>query len=123
MSGIRTIFAIAGAALLSTSVLSARAAAAMTIGCHIRVTTQGDALRLEAVADGRSAASGTYRFEVSKISSTGTSQNVQSGEFRLHPNRDELLTTVILDGSAVGHYSARLTLNSTEFGSVSCVSP
>jgi hypothetical protein len=54
----------------------------MTIGCKIRVTPQNDMLRLEAVANGRGAATGTYRFEILKQSSTGTSQNVQSGAFR-----------------------------------------
>lgn len=95
----------------------------MTIGCHIRVTPQNSALRLEAVAKGRQAATGSYRFEVFKQSPTGTSQNAQSGEFHLDADRDEILTTVVLDGSALGHYRARLTLDSQEFGTVSCVSP
>ena len=94
----------------------------MTIGCQIRVTPQNDMLRLEAVANGRRTATGTYRFEILKQSSTGTSQNVQSGAFALDADRDAILTTV-LDGSARGHYQARLTLDSQEFGSVSCVSP
>jgi hypothetical protein len=105
------------------TVSAARAESAATIGCHIRATSQSNALRLEAMAKGEKAASGTYRFEVSKISSSGSSQNVQSGAFRLQPDRDELLTTVILDGTALGHYRARLILDSAEFGSVSCASP
>jgi hypothetical protein len=95
----------------------------MTIGCKILVTPQNDMLRLEAVANGRGAATGTYRFEIFKQSSTGTSQNVQSGAFELEADRDAILTTVVLDGSARGNYRARLTLDSKEFGSVSCVSP
>ena len=94
-----------------------------TIDCHIRATTQSDLLRLEAMAKGHRTASGTYRFEVFKQSSTGTTQNVQSGEFHLDADRDEILTTVVLDRSAVGHYRAKLTIESQEFGSVSCVSP
>ena len=95
----------------------------MIIGCKILVTPQNDMLRLEAVANGRRAATGTYRFEILKQSSTGTSQNVQSGAFELDADRDSILTTVVLDGSARGNYRARLILDSKEFGSVSCVSP
>ena len=95
----------------------------MTIGCHIRATTQNGMLRLEAVATARRPVTGTYRFEISKESSTGTSQNMQSGAFRVDTDRDQTLTTVILDGSALGHYRAELTLQSPGSGSVSCVSP
>ncbi|MBN9008470.1 MAG: hypothetical protein J0H40_24080 [Rhizobiales bacterium] len=123
MSGRSTTVVVAFSVLLSMTVLSARTEPAATIDCHIRATSQGNTLRLEAMAKGEKAASGTYRFEVSKISSSGSSQNVQSGAFRLQPDRDELLTTVILDGSALGHYRARLTLDTAEFGSVSCALP
>ena len=95
----------------------------MTIGCQIRATSQNDMLRLEAVANGPETATGNYRFEILKQSSTGTSQNLQSGAFTLEAGRDAVLTTVVLDGSARGHYRARLTLDTKEFGSVSCVSP
>jgi hypothetical protein len=95
----------------------------MTIGCQIRVTSQNDMLRLEAVANGPEIATGTYRLDILKQSPSGTSQNVQSGAFALDADRDAILTTVVLDGSARGHYRARLTLDSKEFGSVSCVSP
>ena len=95
----------------------------MTIGCQIRVTSQNDMLRLEAVANGPKSATGTYRLDVLKQSPSGTSQNVQSGAFELDADRDAILTTVVLDGSARGHYRARLTVDTKEFGSVSCVSP
>jgi hypothetical protein len=95
----------------------------MTIGCQIRVTPQNEMLRLEAVANGRESSTGTYRFEILKQSPTGTSQNLQSGAFTLDAGRDAILTTIVIDGSARGHYRARLTLDSQEFGSVSCVSP
>jgi predicted aspartyl protease len=99
------------------------AEATMTIACQIRATALDDMLRLEAIAKGPQAASGTYQFEVSKQSPTGTSQNVQSGAFELETDRDATLTTIILDRSARGHYRARLTLDSQEFGRISCVSP
>ncbi|WOH68018.1 curli-like amyloid fiber formation chaperone CsgH [Bradyrhizobium sp. BWA-3-5] len=95
----------------------------MTVGCQIRVTSQNDMLRLEAVANGPETATGTYRLDVLKQSPSGTSQNVQSGAFTLEAGRDAILTTVVLDGSARGHYRARLSLDTKEFGSVSCVSP
>lgn len=96
--------------------------AEMTMVCHIHAIEQHGMLRLEAVATGEKPVRGQYRFEVLKQSSSGTSQNVQSGAFDLQPNRDDVLTTVILDGSAIGHYQARLTLKS-DTGSVTCVSP
>jgi hypothetical protein len=129
MSGLRTTFvtgfAIAVAVFLNCTraQLSSAAESTMTIACQIRVTPQNDMLRLEAVANGRRSATGTYRFEILKQSSTGTSQNVQSGAFTLDADRDAILTTIVLDGSARGHYRARLILDSKEFGSVSCVSP
>lgn len=95
----------------------------MTIGCQIRATPQSDMLRLEALVSAPGIATGTYRFEISKQSSTGSSQNVQNGAFQIEPGQDAVLTTVVLDGSALGHYRARLILQSPEFGSVSCVSP
>ncbi|NOJ47662.1 curli-like amyloid fiber formation chaperone CsgH [Bradyrhizobium archetypum] len=129
MSGLRTTFVTGSAIAVAVffnctrAQLSSGAGPTMTIGCQIRVTPQNDMLRLEAVANGRESATGTYRFEILKQSSTGTSQNVQSGAFALDTDRDAILTTVVLDGSARGHYRARLTLDTKEFGSVSCVSP
>ena len=129
MSGLRTTFVTGFVISVGFFPICARAQTSpaaepkMTIGCQIRVTPQNDMLRLEAVANGRGSATGTYRFEIFKQSSTGTSQNVQSGAFELEADRDAILTTVVLDGSARGNYRARLILDSKEFGSVSCVSP
>jgi curli production assembly/transport CsgH protein len=130
MSGLRATFVKSIAAIvlavpfnLMCRNFSLAAEPTMTIGCHIRVTPQNDMLRLEAMANGRATANGSYRFEIFKQSSTGTSQNVQSGAFHLDAGRDEVLTTIVLDGSALGHYRARLVLETQEFGSVSCVSP
>lgn len=95
---------------------------AAIIECAIRATPQRNLLRLDATARGRQPAQGRYRFEVAKTSSSGTSRNVQSGAFSLEADRPTIITTVFLDGSAIGHYRARLILE-TDFGSVSCVSP
>lgn len=127
MSGLRATFVtgfVIGVSLICTRAeLSSAAEPKMTIGCQIRVTSQNDMLRLEAVASGPETATGTYRLDVLKQSPSGTSQNVQSGAFTLGADRDAILTTVVLDGSARGHYRARLSLDTKEFGSVSCVSP
>lgn len=127
MSGLRATFVtgfVIGVSLICTRAeLSSAAEPKMTIGCQIRVTSQNDMLRLEAVANGPETATGTYRLDVLKQSPSGTSQNVQSGAFTLGADRDAILTTVVLDGSARGHYRARLSLDTKEFGSVSCVSP
>jgi hypothetical protein len=129
MSGLRTTFVTGFVISVGFFPNCARAQTSpaaepkMTIGCQIRVTSQNDMLRLEAVANGPKPATGTYRLDILKQSPSGTSQNVQSGAFELDAGRDAILTTVVLDGSARGHYRARLTLDTKEFGSVSCVSP
>jgi hypothetical protein len=128
MSALRSTFVTGSAIAVAVFLNCMRAPASaaeptMTIGCQIRVTPQNEMLRLEAVANGRESSTGTYRFEILKQSPTGTSQNLQSGAFTLDAGRDAILTTIVLDGSARGHYRARLTLDTKEFGSVSCVSP
>jgi hypothetical protein len=110
------------AGLTWTCSSSANEEQAMMIVCHIQATSTIGAVRVEAVASSRKNARGQYRFEILKSSSSGTSQNVQSGTFSLEADRENILTTVVLDGSALGHYRARLKLDSN-FGNVSCVSP
>jgi hypothetical protein len=105
-----------------TSPTSADAERTMAIGCQIRVAPRQDAVRLDAIAIGRRSTRGQYRLEVFKESPAGTSQNVQSGAFSLEADQEAFLTTVVLDGSALGHYRARLILQS-DFGNSSCVSP
>jgi hypothetical protein len=97
---------------------------AVVIACHIRVTQDQDnqAVRIEAVASSRKNLNGEYRFEVLKRSATGTSHNVQGGAFDLKADTEDVLTTTFLDASALGHYQAKLVLD-TSSGSVSCVSP
>jgi hypothetical protein len=94
----------------------------MAIGCRIRVTADGEAIRIEAVANSREDVNGHYRFDLQKISANGTSHNVQSGNFNLQANREEVLSTTFLGASDAGHFQARLALDSAS-GSVSCVSP
>ena len=81
----------------------------MAIGCRIRVTADGEAIRIEAVATSRENAS-------------GTSHNTQSGNFNLEANREEVLSTTLLGASDADHFQAKLVLDSSS-GSVSCVSP
>jgi hypothetical protein len=114
--------AVIALAVLSPGCLPASAQAASAIECHISSAVADGMLRLNAIANGRTQASGEYLFEVAKISESGTSQNVQSGAFVVDADQETILTTVLLDGTAVGHYKARLTLISTS-GRISCVSP
>jgi len=92
------------------------------IDCQIRAADRNGVLQLDAIASSRAPSRGQYRLEVIKNSSSGSSQNIQSGEFALEPDLSAVLTTVVLDGSAVGHYRATLRITS-QSGSVTCVSP
>ena len=94
----------------------------MAIGCRIRVTADGEAIRIEAVANSREDVKGRYRFDIRKISAEGASLNTQSGNFNLEANREEVLSTTLLGASDAGHFQAKLVLDSSS-GSVSCVSP
>jgi hypothetical protein len=94
----------------------------MAIGCRIRVTAEGEALRIEAVATSREDVNGSYRLDVSKNSASGTSRNMQSGDFSLEADKETILSTTFLGASDAGHFQAELVLDSNS-GSVSCVSP
>jgi hypothetical protein len=102
--------------------LLAKVERVMAIGCRIRVTADGEAVRIEAVANSRQDVKGSYRFDIRKISASGTSLNTQSGNFNLEANREEVLSTTLLGASDAGHFQAKLVLDSNS-GSVSCVSP
>lgn len=90
--------------------------------CQIRVSTMPDGLRLEAMANASASVIGTYRLTVAKDSASGSSQNLQSGEFKLDAGQQQILSTLVLDRSAIGHYRATLSLE-WEHGSESCSSP
>lgn len=92
------------------------------IECVIRAQPDRDFLRLEAVIRLGTAVTGRYDFEVAKHSSTGSSQNTQSGTFALKHGPEQVLTTIILDRSSVGNYRAELSLRSDR-GSFTCTSP
>jgi hypothetical protein len=94
----------------------------LSIGCRIRVTAEGEAVRIEAVATSREGVTGNYRLEIQKRSAAGTSHNIQSGEFSLESDREEILSTTFLGVSDAGHFQAKLVVNSNS-GSVSCISP
>jgi len=128
MSDIRTVL-IKGIAIVVLVVVScARADAAsadvgqvMPVGCRIRVTAKGEAIRIEAVAKAREDVSGNYRLDIQKNSADGTSHNIQSGKFSLEANKEEVLSTTVLGASDAGHFQARLEIDSNS-GSVSCIS-
>jgi hypothetical protein len=101
---------------------SAEAERIMAIGCRIEVKADGEAIRIDAMARSREDVSGRYRFDIQKISANGTSHNIQSGNFSLEADREEVLSTTFLGASDWDHYQAKLVLNSNS-GSISCVSP
>ena len=94
----------------------------MAIGCRIRVTAEGEAIRIEAVATSREDVTGNYRLDIQKRSTSGSSHNIQSGEFSLEADREEILSTTFLGASDAGHFQAKLVVHSNS-GSVSCISP
>ena len=90
--------------------------------CRIVASDEAGLLRLDATAQSQRALAGAYVFTVSKHSASGVSENVQSGQAMLEAGRRATLTSIVLDGSAKGHYSAKLSLTWDQ-GSVSCLSP
>lgn len=124
--GLTSMRALSLAALVVAAVSleysPAKAEAESPIACRISASVADGMLRLNAIANGRIQANGEYLFEVAKTSDSGTSQNVLSGVFVVDADQETTLTTVLLDGTAVGHYKARLTLI-LKSGRISCVSP
>jgi hypothetical protein len=92
------------------------------IECVIRAQPDKDFLRLEAIVRSDKPVAGQYSFFVAKRSSTGDSNNTQSGAFALQGKPEQVLTTLILDRSAIGHYHAELALQSDQ-GRFTCTSP
>jgi hypothetical protein len=99
-----------------------QASAAPAIECVIRAEPETGGLRIAALARAAAPASGQYRLQVAKQSASGSSSTVQSGAFTLQAGRKQVLTTVMLDRSAIGHYRADLSLQSDQETS-SCTSP
>ena len=99
-----------------------QAPAAPAIECVIRAEPDTDGLRIAALARAAAAASGQYRLQVAKQSESGNSSTVQSGAFTLQAGQEQVLTTVVLDRSAIGHYRAELSLQSDQ-ETFSCTSP
>lgn len=97
-------------------------AAPAAIECAIRAEPGPESLRIEAVARSATAVSGQYRLHVDKRSTSGSSSNTQSGVFVLQGGPAQVLTTIVLDRSAVGHSSAELVLQSDQ-GKMTCTWP
>ena len=97
-------------------------APAIAIECVIRAQPAKDFLRLEAIARSDVPAAGKYSFSVVKQSAAGSSNNAQSGGFVLKPGQEQVLTTLILDRSAIGNYRAELSLQSDQ-ERFTCTSP
>jgi hypothetical protein len=99
-----------------------QASAAPAIECVIRAEPKSFGLRIEALARSTVPAGGQYRLRVAKQSASGSSSTIQSGAFMLEGGREHVLTTVVLDRSAIGHYRAELSLQSDQ-ETFSCTSP
>lgn len=89
-------------------------AAPAAIECAIRAEPGPESLRIEAVARSAKPVSGQYRLFIDKRSASGSSTNTQSGAFVLEGGSDQVLTTVVLDRSALGHSRAELVLQSDQ---------
>jgi hypothetical protein len=94
----------------------------IAIECIIRAEPDQQVLRLEAIARSDAPVIGQYRFSVAKASETGSSRNAQSGTFVLQAGQERVLTTIILDRSAIGNYRAELLLQSDR-ERFTCTSP
>ena len=116
-SGVRT-----DASAKVEQVMSQVMSQVLAVGCRIRVTAEGEAIRIEAVATSREDVSGNYRLDIQKSSASGSSYNTQSGKFSLEANKEEVLSTTFLGVSDAGHFHAKLVIDSNS-GSVSCSSP
>jgi hypothetical protein len=92
------------------------------IECVIRALPEQHFLRLEAIARSIAPARGEYSFSVVKRSPTGSSNSAQSGAFVLQAGQEQVLTTLVLDRSAVGNYRAELSLQSDD-KRFTCTSP
>jgi hypothetical protein len=113
----------AGSGVYPNSAHEARAGSLNAdVRCLIRATPDPDFVRLEAIAQSVRPVSGQYALSIVKQSSTGSSHKVQSGDFSLTPDQEQILTATVLDGSAQGHYTAKLSLTWDQ-GRVSCSSP
>ena len=94
----------------------------VAVECVIRAQPDNDFLRLEAIVRSDAPVSGQYSFVIAKQSSSGSTNNTQSGSFALQNEPEKVLTTLILDRSAIGHYRAELELQSDR-GRFTCTSP
>ena len=106
----------------SVSAVALPAALAPAAECRIRVSDDPAGLNLEAIAEATTAVVGHYKLSVIKESTSGSSQNMESGDFHADSTHEQILATVMLDRSAIGHYRATLSLDWND-GNVTCSSP
>jgi hypothetical protein len=92
------------------------------IECAIRAAPTENSLLLEAIVRANAPVAGRYRFVIFKQSETGSSNSTQTGNFTLQNEPEKVLSTLILDRSAVGHYHSELSLHSDQ-GKFECTSP
>jgi hypothetical protein len=90
--------------------------------CHVRAALASGMLRIEAVAQARSAVQGRYALALLKDSTSGTVRTVQSGAVALAAGEERVLTSVSVEPSAAGHVRAELALD-TDLGRTICSYP
>jgi hypothetical protein len=87
--------------------------------CQLRVDRDGDSIVLEGVVFARRSASGSYQMRVSQVSSGGSSNIAQSGDFIIESGSTASLGTVSL-ANGVSRYVAELTVQWDD-GAADCV--
>lgn len=122
MSPRRKAIGYTGAALCAVGLAPSfiGAATALDITCAIENVRQtGDIVELRGVVRADEAASGIYRFMVSKADTDGTSNSMQSGRFELTGQSERLISAIHLSLIPGGRYEAKLTLH-WAVGSMTC---
>jgi len=115
--------ALAACCSLPAAVFAAPSGHQADLECVIRATANsGDFVRLDAVVKSDQRAEGQYAFSLLKRGPSGATRNEQSGAFTVAGEGDQVLTTVVLDASALDHYRARLSVESNR-GKATCTSP
>lgn len=76
--------------------------------CKIEYVRDGGLTRLSGMVYGNKTKSGTYEFRVTSVSKTGSSSNIQAGEFLAQSDSTRL--SVVTVSAALNEWSAELTV-------------
>jgi len=87
----------------------------MNLQCGIRATDKGGLIQLAPWARASETVRGRYTMSVSKSSSSGSTENRQSGEAELRAGEEQVLSVAAINAEPGAKLSARLDVQ-TEFG-------